>query len=105
MKKTIGRHPPRFKTDLAVKFRLANSATDFQHGRLVNLSAGGVCLWTKSKINSGEKLEMIVESVDKRGQKRKRLLRAKVSWVKGEQAGLEFDKVPVISPASARAKK
>jgi hypothetical protein len=104
MKKTIGRHPPRFKTDLAVKFRLANSSTDFLLGRLVNLSAGGLCLWTKANVNSGEKIEMIVESVDKKGQKRRRLLRAKVSWVKGEKAGLEFEKIKA-SPVSARGKK
>ena len=102
MKKTIGRNPPRFKTDLAVKFRLANTEMDYQAGRLVNLSAGGICLWTKSKILAGEKLEIVVESVDKRGHKRRRLLRAKVNWVKAEQVGLEFEKMKVLNPASSR---
>ncbi len=102
MIKKLPRYPPRFKTDLAVKFRLANSTMAFNSGRLVNLSAGGVCLWTKSKILTGEKLELVVESVDKKGLKRRRLLRAKVTWVKGLEAGLMFETVRPVSPAYGR---
>jgi hypothetical protein len=102
MKKKLGRHPPRFKTDLAVKFRLANSTMEYNLGRLVNLSSGGVCLWTKSKLIAGEKLEMVVESVDKKGLKRRRLLRAKVTWVKGLEAGLMFEATRPVSPAYGR---
>ena len=101
-KKTLSRFPPRFASDLPVKFRLASSATELQNGRLVNLSAVGVCLRSKAKLYPGEIIEMIIESIDKKGLKRRRIIRGKIAWVKGEKAGLEFAKTGKTSPASTR---
>ena len=101
-KKTLSRFPPRFASDLPVKFRLASSATEFRNGRLVDLSAAGICLMSKAKLYPGEILEMVIESVDKKVLKRRRIIRGKIAWVKGEKAGLEFAKAGKTSPASAR---
>ncbi len=99
-KKTLSRFPPRFVSDLAVKFRLANASTGFQSGRLVNLSATGICLFTKAKLNTGEVIELIIETTDKKGLKRRRLIRGRIAWIKGERLGLEFAKAKKTSPVT-----
>lgn len=87
----IKRQPKRFPVDMPARFRAAEEPGEWLEGRLLNLSEGGLCLAAAAEfLLPGEIVEIVIESVDKKGVPRRRLVRAKVVWRKNGRAGVQF---------------
>lgn len=104
MSDNIRRQPKRFPVELSARFRSADGAEkDWVEGHLVNLSEGGLCLKAEAEILiPGEVLEIVIDSIDKKGVKHKRLMRAKVVWRKEGRAGVQFMKPRTLPQARPR---
>lgn len=90
--KGIARAPQRFPTELEAQFRVYGTNEPWTLGRVVNLSETGACLEAGHESGAGDILELIIESIDRRGQRRKRIMCAKIIWLKSGKSGLEFVK-------------
>ncbi len=103
----IKRLPPRFPVDMSARFRSAEGENaEWREGRLLNLSEGGLCLKADSEsLMPGEILEIVIDSVDKKGIARRRLLRAKVVWRKADKAGVQFMRSRLLPRARPRNAK
>jgi hypothetical protein len=87
----IPRKPPRFLVDMDARFRVIGTQK-WIDGKLINLSSGGLCLKTKQTLIPHDAIEIEVETIDKRAQKRKRRVIARVIWGREDRYGMQFVK-------------
>lgn len=92
MNKLTPRRLPRFATDVPCRFR-PEGTFQWSEGELVNLSKGGVCIKAKVPPMKDEIIEIEMDLLSEQGEWRKRRLRAKCVWKRGQRAGLMFQPV------------
>ncbi len=61
-------------------------------GSVINLSQGGVQIYTPAKFMAGNKLELEFNTIDRQGRKNRRKLIVTIVWKRGYKYGCQFDK-------------
>ncbi len=85
----VKRKHPRFPTDLECLFRVEGTFA-WDNGELLNLSKGGVCIKAKVPPAKDAIVEIEIDLVTDRGDRKKRKMKARVMWKRGKRAGLNF---------------
>ncbi|MFC1670431.1 PilZ domain-containing protein [Spirochaetota bacterium] len=74
--------------DINVKLKAYKGSTDFDSGDVKNISAGGLLLYTKNELHSGEHYLLVIEFIEK-GLKQSLKCMSKVSRVERNNGGYD----------------